>query len=141
MDWRIPMNKCENCNNHIPDGMKICPHCGLLPSKLFPYFYLYMVLTFIAVGCAVHFRPFLGSPAYPKVTMGMLWVSFLIFAVFGCIFLFVSLVMLRNYKNRSFRERLTKQEVIRFVNMKDHIKAGRHSYENGKYCSICGHKK
>ena len=22
------MRECENCKNYIPEGMKICPHCG-----------------------------------------------------------------------------------------------------------------
>ena len=135
------MRKCENCKNKIPDGMKICPHCGLLPPRLFPNFFLYLALTAVAIVCAVRFRPFLGAPAYPQVTMGMLWTSFIIFAVFALIFLFVSLTLLNAYRNRTYKGKLTKAEVNRFVNMKKHIETGNHVYEDGKYCVVCGHKK
>ena len=135
------MKRCEKCHEYIPEGMKICPHCGLLPPRLFPNFYLYAVLSCVAIACAVYFRPFLGSPAYPQVAKGMLWVSFSIFAVFALVFIFVSFTVLRAYKNRTYKGKLTKAEVTRFVNMKKHIESGRHVYENGKYCKICGHKK
>ena len=136
------MRECENCNNFIPQGMKICPHCGKLPPTLWPQFGVYAVLTIIAFVCAVYFRPFLDGPALGEVSKGVLWVATVIFLVFGVIFLGVSIIILREYKNRTFREPLTKQERTRFVNMKQHIAGTRHFYEdNLDYCTVCGHRK
>lgn len=135
------MKKCEKCKNYIPDGMKICPHCSLLPPRLFPNFYLYLALSVVAIVCAVRFRPFMGSPSYPQVSMGMLWTAFIIFTVFALIFLFVCFTVLRAHKNRTFKGRLSKSEVNYFVNTKKHIEADKHSYSNGKYCEVCGKKK
>lgn len=135
------MKKCDKCKNYIPDGMKLCPHCSLLPPRLFPNFFLYLALSVAAIACAVRFRPFWGSPAYPQVSMGMLWTAFIIFAVFALIFVFVCITVLRDYKNRSFKGKLTKGEVNYFVNMKKHIEGGKHSYDNGKYCAVCGKRK
>ena len=135
------MKKCDNCKNYIPEGMKLCPHCALLPPRLFPNFFLYLALSAVAVVCAVRFRPFAGAPSYPQVSMGMLWTAFLIFSVFALIFVFVCLTTFGAYKNRTYKGRLTKQEVAQFVRMKKHIEAGKHRYDNGKYCTVCGKKK
>ncbi len=136
------MRECEKCKNFIPEGMKICPHCGKLPPTLWPQFYLYAVLTIVAVVCAVYFRPFLSGPAIGEVSTGVLWVAMVIFAVFGLIFLGVCVIVARDYSHRSFREPLTKQERLRFVNMKQHIESNRHFYENDvPYCTVCGHRK
>lgn len=136
------MKQCENCNNYIPVGMKICPHCGKLPPTLWPQFFIYAALTVIAAVCAVYFRPFLGGPVIGEVSQGVLWVALIIFAVFGVIFLGVSIIVARDYAHRSFREPLTKKERVRFINMKQHIEKNRHFYEPElDYCTVCGHKK
>ena len=135
------MTKCENCKNKIPDGMKICPHCGLLPPRLFPKFWLYLVLTLIAIGSAAYFRPFADPPAGDSVSVGTLWAAFVIFTVFALIFAFVCLVLGSGYARRSYRGRLTKAEVNSFVAMKKHIEAGHHTYDKGVYCTVCGRKK
>lgn len=135
------MKRCEKCKNYYPDEMKLCPHCSLLPPRLFPNFYLYLVLSIAAITCAVRFRPFLGSPSYPRVSMGMLWTAFIIFTVFSVVFVFVCVTVLRDYNNRTFKGRLSKGEINCFVRMKKHIEAGNHRYTNGKYCEICGKKK
>lgn len=92
------MRECENCKNYIPEGMKICPHCGKLPPTLWPQFGVYAALTLIAVACAVYFRPFLNGPAMGEVAQGVLWVAAVIFIVFGVIFLGVSVIIARDYK-------------------------------------------
>lgn len=136
------MRECENCKNFIPQGMKICPHCGKLPPTLWPQFGIYAVLTVVALACAVYFRPFLNGPAIGEVSTGVLWVATIVFVVFGLIFLGVSIIIMRDYKNRTFREPLSKAERARFVNMKHHIEAKRHFYEeNIDYCTVCGHRK
>ncbi len=122
--------------------MKICPHCGKLPPMLWPQFGVYAVLTIIALVCAVYFRPFLNGPAAGEVSQGVLWVAMVIFIVFGLIFLGVSIIIARDYNNRSYRGKLTKQERERFVKMKQHIESNRHFYEKDiAYCTVCGHKK
>ncbi len=122
--------------------MKICPHCGKLPPTLWPQFGVYAVLTLIALVCAVYFRPFLNGPAAGEVSQGVLWVAMAIFIVFGLIFLGVSIIIARDYNNRSYRGKLTKQERERFVKMKQHIESNRHFYEKDiAYCTVCGHKK
>lgn len=136
------MRKCDKCNNCIPDGMRICPHCGKLPPRLFPQFFIFAFLAIFAVGCAVYFRPFLDSPVAGQVKPLVLWVSFVIFLIFAVIFAWVSSVLLRDYRARSFREKLSDEEVLRFVNMKKHIESGRHFFENGSdTCSVCGYVK
>ena len=136
------MRECENCKNYIPNGMKICPHCGKLPPTLWPQFGVYAVLTIVAFVCAVYFRPVLNGPAIGEVSTGVLWVATIVFVVFGLIFLGVSIIIAREYSNRTFREPLTKQERARFVNMKHHIESKRHFYEDKvDYCTVCGHKK
>lgn len=136
------MKQCEKCNNYIPDGMKICPHCGKLPPTLWPQFYLYALLAAVAVACAVYFRPFLAGPAIGEVSNGVLWVAMVIFAVFALIFIGVCFIVARDYANRSFKEPLTKAERARFINMKQHIEAKRHFYENDlPHCTVCGYKK
>lgn len=136
------MRECEHCQNMIPDKMRICPHCGKLPPTLWPQFYIYALLTLIAFGCAVYFRPFLNGPAIGEAATGVLWVAEIVFLVFGIIFINVSIIVAKDYSNRSFKEKLIKQERIRFVNMKQHIEAGRHFYdEGGVYCTVCGHKR
>ena len=136
------MREFENCKNYIPEGMKICPHCGKLPPTLWPQFGVYAVLTLVAFVCAVYFRPFLSGPAIGEVSQGVLWVAMVIFVVFGLIFLGVSVIIMRDYKNRTYRGKLTKQERERFVKMKQHIESNRHFYEKGEsFCSVCGHKK
>ncbi len=134
------MRKCEHCKNMIPEDMKICPHCGLLPPTLYPQFFLYLALTLIAAFAAFYYRPFLNGPALGAAAEGTLWVAFCIFAVFMLIFGFVSVVLLRAYKNRSYKGKITKAERDYFIRMKKHIEAGSHKYE-GKYCTICGHRK
>ena len=122
--------------------MKICPHCGKLPPSLWPQFYLYALLTVIAFVCAVYFRPFLNGPVIGETAIGVLWVAEIVFLIFGIIFINVSVIVAKDYANRSFKEKLTKQERIRFINMKQHIDAGRHFYdEGGLYCTVCGHKR
>ena len=69
------MRECEKCGNYIPDGMKICPHCGKLPPTLWPQFGVYAVLTIVAIVCAVYFRPFLNGPVIGEVSQGVLWVA------------------------------------------------------------------
>ena len=86
------MRDCPKCGNRIPDGMKICPHCGKLPIRLGGRFPLYIVLTAVAVLSAVLFRPFLNGPYIGKTTDGMLWVAFAVFCLFALIFLCVVLV-------------------------------------------------
>lgn len=136
------MRECEKCGNYIPDGMKICPHCGKLPPTLWPQFGVYAVLTIVAIVCAVYFRPFLNGPVIGEVSQGVLWVAAVIFIVFGVIFLGVSVIILRDYKNRTYRGKLTKQERERFVKMKQHIESKRHFYEKElDYCTVCGNKK
>ena len=136
------MRDCPKCGNRIPDGMKICPHCGKLPIRLGGRFPLYIVLTAVAVLSAVLFRPFLNGPYIGKTTDGMLWVAFAVFCLFALIFLCVVLVTWHDYSHRTVREKLSSAEVQRFVNMKKHIESNRHFYEQGEsFCSVCGHKK
>lgn len=135
------MRECENCHNHIPEGMKICPHCGKLPPTLFPHFYVYLALTLIAIGAAVYFRPFLDGPASDQVVKGVLWAAFTIFVFFAIIFTFVCVIVARDYSNRSFKEKLTKAERVRFINMKQHIESRRHFYDKDEFCTVCGHRK
>ncbi len=136
------MQQCEKCGNYIPAGMKICPHCGLLPPTLWPQLGVYVFLTLVAFVCAVYFRPVLGGPVIGEVSNGVLWVAAVIFILFGLIFLGVSVIIARDYKNRSYRGKLTKQERARFVNMKQHIESNRHFYEKDVcYCTVCGHKQ
>lgn len=120
--------------------MKICPHCSLLPPTLYPQFFLYLVLTLIATTSAAYFRPFLNGPVVEKTASIGLWAAFVVFAVLAIFFAFVTLVLLRAYKNRSYKGKLTKAERDYFIRMKKHIEAGNHKYE-GKYCTICGHRK
>ncbi len=136
------MRECESCKNYIPEGMKICPHCGKLPPTLWPQFGVYAVLTVIALVCAVYFRPFLDGPAIGEVSRGVLWAAMVIFVVFGLIFLGVSVIIARDYKGRTYRDKLTKQERERFIKMKQHIESKRHFYEKDvAYCTVCGNKK
>ena len=103
---------------------------------------MYAVLTLVAFVCAVYFRPFLSGPAIGEVSQGVLWVAMVIFVVFGLIFLGVSVIIMHDYKNRTYRGKLTKQERERFVKMKQHIESNRHFYEKElDYCTVCGHKK
>jgi len=135
------MTTCPKCKNLIPEGMKLCPHCGLLPPRLFPKFFLYILMTAVAVISAVIFRPFAGAPQAESVSMGVLWSAFVIFCVFALIFIFVSVVLWRDYSRRSYRGRLTKSEVARFVRMKKHIEQGNHSYGKNGFCTVCGAKR
>ena len=135
------MRECEICHNRIPEGMKICPHCGKLPPTLYPHFFVYLALTLVAIGAAVYFRPFLDGPASGQVVTGVLWAAFTVFVFFTIIFACVCIIVARDYSNRSFKEKLTKAERIRFINMKLHIESRRHFYDKGEYCSVCGHKK
>lgn len=135
------MTRCENCKNKIPDGMKICPHCGLLPPRLFPKFWLYLLLTLIAIVSAAYFRPFADPPAAGSVPAGTLWAAFVIFTVFALIFAFTCFVLGSSFARRTYKGRLTKAEVDRFVAVKNHIEAGRHTYDKGGYCTVCGHRK
>ena len=112
------MRECEQCKNMIPDKMRICPHCGKLPPTLWPQFYLYVVLTLIAFGCAVYFRPFLNGPVIGQTATGVLWVAEVVFLIFGIIFLNVSIIVMKDYRNRSFKDKLTKPERERFIKMK-----------------------
>lgn len=119
--------------------MSICPHCGKLPPRLFPTFFVYLFMTLVAVGSAVYFRPFGGSPAEGLVKPGVMWVSFALFLVFALIFAFVCFVTWNNYSKRSYRKKVSKPELERYLSMKKHIEGDRHIYENGSiYCSICG---
>ncbi len=136
------MTECENCKSLIPENMKICPHCGKLPPTLWPQFFLYVLLTVVAFGSAAYFRPFLNGPVIGEAAVGVLWVALVIFIIFGIIFLNVSIIVMKDYKNRSFKGKLTKAERQRFIKMKQHIDGGRHFYdEGGMYCTVCGHKK
>lgn len=135
------MRECENCHNLIPEGMKICPHCSGLPPTLFPHFFVYLALTCVAIGAAVYFRPFLDGPASGQVVNGVLWAAFTIFVFFAIIFTCVCVIVARDYSHRHFKGKLTKAERIRFINMKQHIESGRHFYDKGEYCTVCGHKK
>lgn len=136
------MEKCSKCGNYIPQDMKICPHCGLLPPTLWPHFYVYALLTVIAIVCAVYFRPFASGPVVGQVSRGALWAAFVIFVIFGIIFLGVSIILLNEYRHRTYRGKLTKAERQRFVLMKQHIEANKHVYEEGLgYCTVCGKKK
>ena len=47
------MRDCPKCGNRIPDGMKICPHCGKLPIRLGGRFPLYIVLIALIFLCVV----------------------------------------------------------------------------------------
>ena len=135
------MRECEICHNHIPEGMKICPHCGKLPPTLYPHFFVYLALTLVAIGAAVYFRPFLDGPASGQVVTGVLWAAFTVFVFFTIIFACVCIIVARDYSNSSFKEKPTKAERIRFINMKQHIESRRHFYDKGEYCTVCGHKK
>ena len=135
------MRECEICHNRIPEGMKICPHCGKLPPTLYPHFFVYLALTLVAIGAAVYFRPFLDGPASGQVVTGVLLAAFTVFVFFTIIFACVCIIVARDYSNRSFKEKLTKAERIRFINMKQHIESRRHFYDKGEYCTVCGHKK
>lgn len=136
------MRECESCGNYIPDKMKLCPHCGALPPVLWPHFYVYALLTVIAAAAGVYFRPFGNGPVQGELSQGTLWVALVVFCVFFLIFLFVSIILLRDYNRRSYRGKLTKAERTRFINMKKHINSGRHFYDKElPYCTVCGHKK
>lgn len=135
------MKQCKNCRNGIPDGMKICPHCGKLPPRLFPNFYIYLVLMLVAFGAAVYFRPFSNAAMLAKVAAGTLWVSFCIFLIFGLLFAFVSITVLRDCRSVPKSERLTGAETIRYKNMRKHIAAGRHYYAQDDFCTVCGHRR
>jgi len=121
--------------------MKICPHCGKLPPTLYPQFVLYLILTLVALGAAFFFRPFLEGPYIGEVVIGVLWAAFVIFCFFGLIFAFVCIALLNDYSNRSYKGKLTKAERLRFIKMKQHIESGRHFYERGNYCTVCGQRK
>lgn len=136
------MRDCKKCGNRIPDGMKICPHCGKLPMRLGGKFVLYIFLTLVAVCSAVVFRPFLAGPYVGRESQAMLWIAFVVFSLFALVFLCVVLIMWHDYSHRTVREKLSVVEVQRFVNMKKHIESKHHFYENGgRYCSVCGYKK
>lgn len=136
------MKNCVKCGNRIPEGMKICPHCGKLPMHLGGKFVLYIVLTLVASFSAIVFRPFLNGPYIGKESQAMLWVAFFVFCIFALIFLCVVLVQWHDYSHRTVREKLSADEVRRFVNMKKHIESKHHYYEKGeRYCSVCGYKK
>ena len=81
-----------------------------LPPTLRPQFGVYAVLTIVAIVCAVYFRPFLNGPAIGEVSQGVLWVAVIIFIVFAVIFLGVSVIIMRDYKNRTYRGKLTTGE-------------------------------
>lgn len=135
------MKTCKNCRNGIPDGMKICPHCGKLPPQLFPNFYLYLVLTAVAVASAVCFRPFSVGKFGGQLSSGMLWVSFCVFVIFALIFASVCLVVYADCKRAGKGEKLSRAEITRFKNMRRHIAAGRHYYANDEFCTVCGHRR
>lgn len=136
------MQECPSCHNLIPKDMKICPHCGKLPPKLFPQFAVYLALTVVAFLAAFYFRPFMNPAMAAQLSTAMMWISFVIFIVFGIIFLAVSFVIWKDYSRRSFRGHLSSAEVQRFVNMRQHIETEHHFYRAGdKYCSVCGKKK
>lgn len=135
------MRECKNCRNLIPEGMRICPHCGTLPKSVPKQFYLYAVLTVIAAGSAVYFRPFAGGAAIGKVSPGALIASFAIFILLAVIFLAVSLVLLAIGTDGDKENKFSREERKRFANMQQHIRSQHHFYENGEYCSVCGHKK
>ena len=86
-------------------------------------------------------RPFLDGPASGQVVNGVLWAAFTIFVFFAIIFTCVCVIVARDYSHRRFKGKLTKAERIRFINMKQHIESGRHFYDKGEYCTVCGHKK
>ena len=123
----------------IPDNMKICPHCSLLPPKRFPLVQ-YSALTLIALFAAFYFRPFMDGPAIKSASTGTLWVAFVVFTVFALIFAFVALVLFRAYRNRSYKGKITNAERDYFVRMKKHIESGHHNFD-GKYCTVCGKRK
>ncbi|MDO4816704.1 MAG: hypothetical protein Q4A83_08965 [Bacillota bacterium] len=135
------MKVCNNCRNGIPDGMKICPHCSKLPPQLFPNFYLYLVLTIVALGASVYFRPFANVSMLEQVSVGMLWVAFVIFAIFGLLFAFVSVAVFRDCKHIPASEKLGRSEITRYKNMCRHISAGRHYYAQDDFCTVCGHRR
>lgn len=135
------MRECERCHNRIPDKMRICPHCGVLPPSLWPRFYVYAVMTLVAIASAVLFRPFLNGMYIGEVSNGVLWAAFTVFVFFALIFICVCLVTAKDYSRRSFKEPVSKAERIRFINMKQHIESGRHFYEKGQYCTVCGRRK
>jgi len=134
------MKICKNCKNAIPDGMKLCPHCEKLPPQLFPIFYVYMLLTLTALAAAVYFRPFANDAMLEKVSVGMLWVAFVIFIIFALLFIFVSTAVLRDCRHVPHSERLSRQETVRYKNMRRHISAGRHYYTDSEYCNVCGRR-
>lgn len=135
------MRECERCHNRIPERMKICPHCGMLPPTLWPRFYVYTVMLLVAIGSAVLFRPFLDGPYIGELSVVVLWAAFAVFVLFAIIFAGVCIITAKDYSNRSFRDRLSKEERIRFINMKQHIESGRHFYEKDSFCTVCGHRR
>ncbi len=136
------MRECAKCKNKIPEGMKICPHCGKLPMHLGGKFVLYIVLTLVAIASATVFRPFAGGMYIGKESQAMLWIAFCVFCLFAVIFISVVLILWYDYSHRTVREKLSTAEVQRFVNMKKHIESKHHFYEKGeRYCSVCGYKK
>ena len=72
---------------------------------------------------------------------GVLWAAFTIFVFFAIIFTCVCVIVAKDYLHRQFKDKLTKAERTRFINMKQHIESGRHFYDKGEYCTVCGHKK
>ena len=135
------MRECKNCRNLIPGGMRICPHCGTMPKSVPKQFYLYAVLTVIAAGSAVYFRPFAGGAAIGSASPGMLIASFAIFILLAVFFLAVSLVLIVNGTDGDKESRFSREERKRFAAMQQHIRSQHHFYEDGKYCSVCGHRK
>lgn len=135
------MKICKNCRNGIPDGMKTCPHCGKLPPQLFPNFFLYLVLTLVAFGAAVYFRPFANAAMLEKTSSAMLWVAFVIFIVFGLLFAFADVAVFKDCKSVPAEEKPSRAEVTRYKNMRRHISAGRHYYAQDDFCCVCGRRR
>lgn len=133
------MKKCSRCENMIPEGMKLCPHCCPVPPKLPSKFGLYCVLCLVALFCAFWFRPFAGGTVISQADTVVLWAAFVIFTLFGLFFAFIAYAIKKDYLSHGFG--LTKAERTRFIKMKQHIESGHHHYEGSKYCSICGHKR
>ncbi len=134
------MKVCKNCRNGIPDGMKICPHCEKLPPRTSNVI-LYLVLTLVAFAAAVYFRPFANADMLEKTSQGMLWVAFVIFIVFGAIFAFACISLLKACKRVPEDKKLTRLELMHFKNVRKHISIGRHYYGADGFCAFCGQRK
>ena len=133
------MKVCKNCRNAIPEGMRVCPHCEKMPPRLFPNFYLYLFLTLVALGSAVYFRPFAGGRMLGELSTGTLWASFCIFLLFTAVFAFVCMAVLRDCRKAKLK--LSRAEAVQYKNVCRHIAAGRHYYDNGEFCTVCGYRR